>query len=114
MPDPDEFVLSFLGAVMGGIVPVPISPQLTFKNIEGYHDTVAHIASAAGAWLPADHAQATRQYVDPVVPRVESLRGVVTVDELGREDHGPIDVVVEPDDLAFLSSPPAARRARRA
>ena len=38
-----------LGAVMGGIVPVPISPQLTFKNIESYHDTVAHVANAAGA-----------------------------------------------------------------
>src|SRR5262245_44177483 len=28
VPDPDEFVLSFVGAVMGGIVPVPMSPQL--------------------------------------------------------------------------------------
>jgi fatty-acyl-CoA synthase len=34
VPDPDEFVLSFVGAVLGGIVPVPMSPQLTFKNIE--------------------------------------------------------------------------------
>lgn len=101
VPDPDEFVLSFLGAVMGGIVPVPISPQLTFKNIEGYHDTVAHIASAAGASLLLT-TQATRQYVDPVLPRVQSLRGVVTVDELGKEDHGRVDVDVTPDDLAFL------------
>src|SRR5207302_3197277 len=43
VPDPDEFVLAFVGCVMGGIVPVPISPQLSFKNIESYHDTVAHI-----------------------------------------------------------------------
>src|SRR6187401_1814766 len=49
VPEPDEFVLSFLGAVMGGIVPVPIYPQLSFKNVESYHDTVAHIANAAGA-----------------------------------------------------------------
>ena len=28
------FVLAFVGCVMGGIVPVPISPQLSFKNIE--------------------------------------------------------------------------------
>ncbi len=101
VPDPDEFVLSFLGAVMGGIVPVPISPQLTFKNIEGYHDTVAHITSAAGASLLLT-TQSTRQYVDPVVPRAPSLRGVVTVDELGKEDHGKVDVEVTPDDLAFL------------
>lgn len=101
VPDPDEFVLSFLGAVMGGIVPVPISPQLTFKNIESYHDTVAHIATAAGASLLLT-TPSTRQYVDPVLPRVESLRGVVAVDELASDDHGKIDVKVDPTDLAFL------------
>jgi fatty-acyl-CoA synthase len=65
VPDPDEFVLSFVGAVMGGIVPVPISPQLSFKNIESYHDTVAHITKAAGAKLLLT-TPSTRQYVDPV------------------------------------------------
>ncbi len=103
VPDPDEFVLSFLGAVMGGIVPVPISPQLTFKNIESYHDTVAHIANAAGASMLLT-TTTTRQYVDPVVPRVASLsRGVVTVDQLAETPAGStIDVAVDPTDLAFL------------
>jgi fatty-acyl-CoA synthase len=107
VPDPDEFVLSFLGAVMGGIVPVPISPQLTFKNIESYHDTVAHIANAAGASMLLT-TSATRQYVDPIVPRVASLagargRGVVTVDQLAETPAGStIDVAVDPTDLAFL------------
>lgn len=101
VPDPDEFVLSFLGAVMGGIVPVPISPQLSFKNIESYHDTVAHITNAAGASLLLT-TTSTRQYVDPVAPRVASLKGIVTVDELGKTDHGSVDVKVEPTDLCFL------------
>jgi len=101
VPDPDEFVLSFLGAVMGGIVPVPISPQLSFKNIESYHDTVAHIANASGASLLLTTAT-TRQYVDPIVPRAPKLRGVVTVDELGKVDHGKLDVKIDPTDLAFL------------
>src|SRR5579864_3980952 len=38
IPDGDEFVLSFLGALFAGVVPVPIYPQLTFKNIATYHD----------------------------------------------------------------------------
>jgi fatty-acyl-CoA synthase len=107
VPDPDEFVLSFLGAVMGGIVPVPISPQLTFKNIESYHDTVAHIANAAGASMLLT-TTSTRQYVDPIVPRVASLsgpggRGVVTVDQLNEAPSGAkVDANVTPDDLAFL------------
>lgn len=101
VPDPDEFVLSFLGAVMGGIVPVPISPQLSFKNIESYHDTVAHIANASGAKLLLT-TTATRQFVDPIVARAPQLRCVVTVDELGKDDHGKVDVRIEPTDLAFL------------
>jgi fatty-acyl-CoA synthase len=105
VPDPDEFVLSFLGAVMGGIVPVPISPQLSFKNIESYHDTVAHIANASGAALLLT-TTGTRQYVDPIVPRAPKLRGVLTVDEFAkgetRADQGRVDVKIEPGDLAFL------------
>lgn len=102
VPDPDEFVLSFVGAVMGGIVPVPISPQVSFKNIESYHDTVAHIVRASGAKLLLT-TPSTRQFVEPVGPRVDTLRGVVTVDELGEAGGGgALDVKIEPTDLAFL------------
>lgn len=101
VPEPDEFVLSFLGAVMGGIVPVPIYPQLSFKNVESYHDTVTHIANASGASMLLTTAT-TKPYVDPVLPRVSSMKGIVTVDEIGKEDHGTIDVTIEPEDLAFL------------
>lgn len=101
VPDPDEFVLSFLGAIMGGIVPVPIYPQLSFKNVESYHDTVTHIANASGAAMVLTTA-ATKPYVEPVLPRASSLKQLVTVDELGLEDHGKIDVTIDPEDLAFL------------
>ena len=49
IPEGDEFVLSFLGALFAGVIPVPIYPQLSFKNIDGYHDTVAHVVRASGA-----------------------------------------------------------------
>ena len=101
VPDPDEFVLSFLGAVMGGIVPVPIYPQLSFKNVESYHDTVTHIANASGAAMVLTTA-ATKPYVEPVLPRASSLKQLLTVDELGAQDNGKIDVSIDPEDLAFL------------
>ena len=103
VPDGEEFVLSFLGALFAGIVPVPIYPQLTFKNIDGYHDTAAHIARASGAAMLLTTA-ATRQYVEPVLFRVDGLRSLVTVEELALEatptpDRGGSP---QPDDLAFL------------
>lgn len=101
VPDPEQFVLSFLGAVMGGIVPVPISPQLSFKNVETYHDTVAHIVRASGAELLLT-TTSTRPYVEPVLPRVETLQAILDVEELGKGDSPAIHVEVEPTDIAFL------------
>ncbi len=102
VPDPDEFVLSFVGAILGGIIPVPMSPQLSFKNIEGYHDTVAHIVKASGASLLLT-TTSTRQFVDPVAPRVETLRGILTVDELAQSSGGDrVDVAIEPTDVSFM------------
>jgi fatty-acyl-CoA synthase len=103
IPDGEEFVLSFLGALFAGIVPVPIYPQLTFKNIEGYLDTVTHIARASGAAMLLTTAT-TRRFVEPVLMRVEALRSLVTVEELALETPSALQpgVSPHPDDLAFL------------
>jgi fatty-acyl-CoA synthase len=101
IPDGDEFVLSFLGAIFAGVVPVPIYPQLSFKNVEAYHDTVAHIANASGAAMLLTTA-ATRSFVEPVLGRASSLRGIVTTEDLAPPAPGALDVKVEPGDLAFL------------
>ena len=100
VPEGDEFVLSFLGALFAGVVPVPIYPQLSFKNSEAYHETVAHILRASGARMLLTTA-ATKPYVDPVGPRVEGLREIAVVDEM-TGDVGRVDAHVTPDDLAFL------------
>ena len=101
IPDGDEFVLSFLGAIYAGVVPVPMYPQLSFKNVDSYHETVAHITRASGAKLLLT-TQATLPFVDPVKARVDTLRGLITVDELAAPAPAPLDVDVTPDDLAFL------------
>ena len=101
IPDPDEFVLGFIGAMYAGAVPVPMYPQLTFKNVEAYHDTVCHITNAASAKLLVT-TTATRPFVDPVKPRVESLREIIDVTDMHPEISGDLGKRVEPSDLAFL------------
>ena len=103
IPEGDEFVLSFLGALFAGVVPVPIYPQLSFKNVDAYHETVAHIARASGASLILA-STTTRQYVEPVVAKVGGLArgGVMTVDELASPASTRALPDVTPDDLAFL------------
>jgi fatty-acyl-CoA synthase len=100
IPEGEEFVLSFLGALFAGVVPVPIYPQLSFKNIEGYHEIVAHILRASGASMLLTTA-ATKPFVEPAASRVEGLSGITTVEDMAG-DVGRVDARVTPEDLAFL------------
>src|SRR5450755_4238073 len=70
IPEGDEFVLSFLGAIYAGVVPVPMYPQLSFKNVDAYHETVAHIARASGAKQLLTTKTAS-PFVEPVLGKVE-------------------------------------------
>jgi fatty-acyl-CoA synthase len=101
IPEGEEFVLSFLGALAAGVVPVPIYPQLSFKNVETYHDTVAHIARASGATMLLTTA-GTRPFVEPAVARAPLVRDLVTVDDLSGPAPSCGAVDVAPRDLAFL------------
>ena len=105
VPDGEEFVLSFLGALFAGVVPVPIYPQLSFKNLDGYLDTVAHIARASGASMLLT-TDAARSFVEPVMAKVPELRSLATAAEIATEGlsfgAARCDVAVQPGDLAFL------------
>jgi fatty-acyl-CoA synthase len=101
IPEGEEFVLSFLGAVMAGVVPVPLYPQLTFKNVDAYHETVAHIVRASGSKLLLT-TTTTRPFVEPVLGKVPCLTGIFTVDELAAPAPAPLNVTVNPEDLAFF------------
>ena len=51
LPEPDEFVLTFMGALTAGLVAVPIYPPQTLAKMEAYGDTVRHVLAASGARL---------------------------------------------------------------
>ncbi|MBK9261753.1 MAG: fatty acyl-AMP ligase [Polyangiaceae bacterium] len=49
LPEPDEFVLSFVGALVAGLVAVPMYPPATLAKMDAYGDTVRHVLRASGA-----------------------------------------------------------------
>jgi fatty-acyl-CoA synthase len=100
IPDGEDFVLSLLGALYAGLVPVPLYPQLSLNSIESYHETVAHIARAAGAAMLLTTA-AAKPYVDGVLGRVEGLRSIVTVEEISTSTET-MRAAASPDDLALI------------
>jgi len=49
LPNNDDFVLCFLGAIRAGIIPVPIYPPLALGQLQAYVDNTRHIVAKSGA-----------------------------------------------------------------
>jgi len=104
IPEGHEFVLSFLGAVVAGVVPVPIFPRATFKAIDSYVDILAHIAEASGAEVMLT-MEPTRPFVEKVFERDTGLEQLLLCEEaFAAEGTTPVfeQPEVSEDDLCFL------------
>jgi fatty-acyl-CoA synthase len=105
IPEPHEFVLTFLGAVMAGIVPVPMYPPPGLKAKSSYIETVAHIVQAAGAGALVT-MEAAKSTLEPLIERAPELESILTVERVfrsGRMSQTPVRAPrIEPQDLCFL------------
>ena len=105
LPEPDEFVLSFVGALTAGLVAVPMYPPATLAKLEAYGDTVRHVLAASGARVVV-----TNDALRPLIQ--EHLLGSQSADtrlvlerELETIDPGSAHATlpdVRGEDLAFL------------
>lgn len=99
--EPHEFVLTFLGCVVAGVIPAPIFPRASFKNAESYIETLAHIMGTAGAKV-AFCMEGNRDIVEQAAGRVEGLK-LVGVETAFEGDGGSAPTVtIGPEDLCFL------------
>src|SRR3954470_10164079 len=101
LPEPDDFVLSFFGAMAGGAVPVPLYPPQTMARLDAYFANLARIAEVSGARviltsrpLPLDTTAAVgpegrATEPSPLAP-LAKLR-VVRTDEIAASSHVPDD-----------------------
>ena len=108
IPEGHEFVLSFLGAVLLGAVPVPIFPRATFKASSDYTDTVRHIVEASESRLLIA-MEANRSLVEALTAETDRpalLKQVVTVESLFAPEISASEVralpEITPDDLCFV------------
>lgn len=103
LPENHEFVLTFLGASVGGFVPVPMYPQATFKSIDAYLDILAHIVEAADARAVVCMEQ-NRDVLEKLALRPELAgRAVLVAPEAFAGEAPPFErPAIAPDDLCFL------------
>jgi fatty-acyl-CoA synthase len=52
LPDGEDFVPTFLGAVWAGLVPVPLYPPLSLGKLDSYKDTMVNGAQQGRAHVP--------------------------------------------------------------
>jgi fatty-acyl-CoA synthase len=105
LPEPDEFVLTFMGALVAGIVAVPMYPPQTLAKLEAYGDTVRHILDASGAKLLVTNESLRGLLADHLVGDgrdAHPTRLIVERDVLGSPDDAEAPEPVSLDDLAFL------------
>src|SRR5262249_45870487 len=103
LPEPDDFVLTFFGAIAAGAVPVPLYPPQTLARLDAYVANLSRIIEVARAKLlitgnrplwtdegPPDSAHALRA---TRILRAEQITGA---------SGGAIEAAaVDADDLAF-------------
>lgn len=102
LPEPEDFVLTFLGAMAMGIVPVPMYPPLGFGKLDSYIESSARIVRKAGAKALVTDAK-VQNVLWSLVDKAESLEALHTVDTLEKTPSKDWDVPdLTRDDLAFL------------
>src|SRR5688500_8495128 len=106
VPDGEDFVLSFLGALRAGLVPVPMYPPLALGKLDSYVETASRIIGTSGARLLIT-SKAVAPIVWSLVGKVASLEDLVLAEKLKSFEDGEITATLEgldivPEDPAFL------------
>jgi fatty-acyl-CoA synthase len=104
LPEPDEFVLTFVGALTGGNVPVPIYPPQTLAKMEAYGDTVRHVLAASGARVLVT-SEALRPLIEEHLTDATNVIVVLERELVALAEAASLEVAlphVELSDLAFL------------
>jgi fatty-acyl-CoA synthase len=103
LTEPEEFVLTFMGALTGGFVAVPLYPPQTLAKMEAYGSTVRHVLEASGARVLVT-SDALRPLIEEHLVAEGSGARVVCEREVREAPgfHGQAPEPVELADLAFL------------
>ncbi len=101
LPDNQDFVFAFLGALRIGAVPVPIYPPAGLRKLGGYLDNTLHIVKKSGARLLFTDAD-IKKLLGTVHAGAPDLQKVVGIEAVrsSKEQLRPVKVGL--DDTCFL------------
>jgi fatty-acyl-CoA synthase len=101
LPNNDDFVLTFLGAIRAGVIPVPIYPPMALGQLQAYLDNTRHIVAKSGARVLTTTAKIKR-LLGTVQASCPALEQVVAIEGI-RDSSEPLKPEkIGLDDIAFL------------
>jgi fatty-acyl-CoA synthase len=95
--EPEDFVLTFLGALRVGVIPVPMYPPMSFGSVDAWSERTGRILAVSGAKLLV----ASRRVIDALGDRPVPAP-VVAADALRVAFGAPVYPEITPSDVAFL------------
>ena len=99
--DPEAFVMTFLGAVRIGVIPVPLYPPLSLGELDGYMAKLRRILDTAGANYLVTSGK-LKNLLWSVVEQVDSLQTLIEVEKFTKEKSTPKYPYIDPSDICFL------------
>lgn len=99
LPTGPEFYDAFFGAVLAGLVPVPLYPPVRLGRLEEYHERTAAMLRACGARLVLSDRR-IRRLLGQAVARAGA--GIACEVVEGLEAREPSPAGASPDDVAFV------------
>ncbi len=101
LPDNQDFVFAFLGAVRAGIIPVPIYPPAGLRKLGGYLDNTLHVVDKSGAKVVLTDGD-IRRLLGTVKKNASMLEQVVPVEPIRRSREPLTPQKISLDDTCFL------------
>ena len=103
LPSPEDFVLSFLGTVSAGVMPVPLYPPLALGRLDNYIERAVGILRVSRARV----LLTTRELIpvlESVLSRVPTLQGILEVETLRQtnSDLALVENITQPYEPCFL------------
>ena len=102
VPDPEDFILSFFGALCAGVIPVPLYPPLSLGKLDAYVDAAVKVMTNSGTRLLLT-TEKVQTILWSCIGRVPGLEDITTVEKAFADvpANGTLPEVTE-DDIAFL------------